>query len=289
MKGTQIPQMVKRYIDHDMIQAHTELPAMAHSRVALMYAFLNRNRANSEHSELISIVTSLVQLALDTHDMVELAGSEGDDRNLRSRQLKVLAGDFFSSRFYHLLAQAGQVDAIRALSRGVCEVNRLKMTLLMKTKQWKLSAESYLQERTNLRQCIFHSFDDRMLPQDASQWEELLQQVSYVEVLEQEYERVNHFQTFEGSWPYWYIVQHGTQDERQLLIKKRYDQADWKQLLSKYHIVQELSDMVHRAQLALEEQLGSLSQDMVTDLGLVVHSAQPNSWIRSFTGAPMQG
>ncbi|MFD1905584.1 heptaprenyl diphosphate synthase component 1 [Paenibacillus rhizoplanae] len=37
---------------------------------------------------------------------------------MRTRQLKVLAGDYFSSWFYHLLARHGQIEMLGTLKRG---------------------------------------------------------------------------------------------------------------------------------------------------------------------------
>ena len=64
-------------------------------------------------SELFTLATSLVQLGLDTHDLVTASNDVKEKKAARSRQLKVLAGDYFSARFYHLLAQAGQIDMIK--------------------------------------------------------------------------------------------------------------------------------------------------------------------------------
>ena len=56
--------------------------------------------------------------------LVTASNDVKEKKAARSRQLKVLAGDYFSSRFYHLLAQAGQIEMIKQLSNAICEVNR---------------------------------------------------------------------------------------------------------------------------------------------------------------------
>lgn len=288
MKGTHIPQIVQRYVDHDMIKAHTELPELANTRVALMYAFLYRNQGSIQISELIAVVTSLVQLGLDTHDRVELAGIGGEDRNMRSRQLKVLAGDFFSSRYYHLLAQAGQVDAIRSLSQAVCEVNRLKMTAVERLNSARITADTYLTDCVMIKQCVFRAFDDWMLEQDIPYWEKLIKQAAYEDVLLQELERTNHFQAFEGSWAYWYIAERATTEERALLERKQVDASLWKQLIAKYAVSEELQKMMQQQQERYEELLKLLPKDLHADLGFTVQNAQPYTRIHSITGATHQ-
>ena len=59
----------------------------------------------------------------------------------RSRQLKVLAGDYYNSRFYHLLSHIGRIDIIRLVSGAISEVNRMKMNFYERFKAMKLTAD----------------------------------------------------------------------------------------------------------------------------------------------------
>ena len=126
MNSYRIPEIAKQYTEYDMIQTHTDLPDFPEFRTRLLFAFLNGNNKLSSSSELFTLATSLVQLGLDTHDLVTVSNDVKEKKAARSRQLKVLAGDYFSSRFYQSLAQAGQIEMIKQLSNAICEVNRLK-------------------------------------------------------------------------------------------------------------------------------------------------------------------
>ncbi|MFP3441244.1 heptaprenyl diphosphate synthase component 1, partial [Pantoea sp. SIMBA_133] len=68
-----------------------------------------------------------VQIALDTHDLISLEeiDNEGDRKN---RQLTVLAGDYFSSMYYHLLSKWEDNELIRTLSEAIQEINEAKMS-----------------------------------------------------------------------------------------------------------------------------------------------------------------
>ena len=101
----------------------------------------------------------------------------------RSRQLKVLAGDYFSSRFYHLLAQAGQIDMIKQLSNAICEVNRLKMNMYMKMKQLKLTAEDYIHQTVEIKSQLFLSFSEFMSEVYDQAWPDILRSYTRCEVL----------------------------------------------------------------------------------------------------------
>ena len=57
-----------------MIQAHTELPEFPDTRTRLLFTFLSNQRTPLLHSELYALVVSLVQLGMDTHDMIDRIG-----------------------------------------------------------------------------------------------------------------------------------------------------------------------------------------------------------------------
>src|SRR5690606_13732101 len=121
MRTYRIPEIAKKYVEYDMIKTHTELPAFPDSRARLLFTLLSAERTPAERSELYALVVWLVQLGLDTHDMVESSEGKRPETEMRATQLKVLAGTYFSSRFYELLSQAGQIDMIKKISGAICE------------------------------------------------------------------------------------------------------------------------------------------------------------------------
>lgn len=158
MKTYRIPEIAQKYVDHDIIQAHTALPDFPDARLRLLYAFLNEQEPHKTHSELYTLVVSLVQLGMDTHDLIDTDLERRTEPEMRSRQLKVLAGDYFSATFYQLLSQAGQIDMISKISGAVSEVNRLKVNLYVRMRQLKMSAEEYLSLTVQLKATLFEIF-----------------------------------------------------------------------------------------------------------------------------------
>lgn len=261
MNGYHISQLAKQYVEHDMIQAYAELPTFPHVRIELMFVFLNRSELTAEHSELLALVTSLVQVGLDTHDTIEWAARQPDDRNLRLRQLKVLAGDYFSSRFYNLLAQAGQMDSIRSLSQAVCNMNRLKMTMVEEMKHRTMTAERYLRVSVSLKKMLFQSFNHRMSREEVCTWEQLLDSVTKLEVMEREQQRVEQYESFEESWSYWHVWQQGTAEEKIKLKPFSYDDGYWHALMTKYKIKDQLLYQVRVARDKLHALMAALPLD----------------------------
>ncbi|MDQ0058196.1 heptaprenyl diphosphate synthase component 1 [Paenibacillus harenae] len=238
MKSYRIPSIARKYTDYDMIQTYTDLPALAHPRLRLLHAFLVRGQAYEKHSELYTLVASLVQLGMDTHDRINNDADEPRraEKEMRSKQLKVLAGDYFSSIFYQLLAQAGQIEMIAILSEAVCEVNRMKTNLYMRMKQMKLTADDYLSYMTQLRSELFQSFTAILDATLSRIWQELLTAVTRCEVILEEIERSADARKFLHSWAYWHVMQDGTEEERDWLSEMPVDQAKVQGLVDKYGI-----------------------------------------------------
>lgn len=255
-----IPEIAKKYTEYDMIQKHTELPEFPDFRTRLLFAFLSKHDRLQASSELYALVTSLVQLGLDTHEMVTITNDVKEKKAARSRQMKVLAGDYFSSRFYHLLSQAGQIELIRLLSGAICEVNRLKMNLYMMMKQLKVTAEEYIHQSVAIRSQLFLSFSSLMEEMYHKVWPDVLHSFTRCEVLFEEIFRAESMQNFRGSWGYWHIMHHGTKEERKALQAEEADASKLRLLVHKHNVPAQLYQLLEGALSQLNaklEQIGS--------------------------------
>ncbi|NBD22588.1 heptaprenyl diphosphate synthase component 1 [Paenibacillus glycinis] len=260
MKPYKIPEIAKKYVEYDMILAHTELPAFPDLRARLLFVFLSNQRTPLLHSELYTLVASLVQLGMDTHDMIDESGRVAE-KEMRSRQLKVLAGDYYSSRFYQLLAQAGQVGMIRRISDGVCEVNKLKVNFYMKMKQLKLSAEEYLNQCVQLKTELFTVFTEILDEKMARVWTELLQGLGRCEVVLDEWNRCDKPDRFNGSWGYWHILNVGTEEEKRKLADKHDEPSFISSLLAAYEIRGQLAEKLKHSVAQVQAIVGRLDSD----------------------------
>jgi heptaprenyl diphosphate synthase len=256
-----IPEIVKKYTEYDMIQMHTELPEFPDFRTRLLFAFLNKNDRLQPSSELYALVTSLVQLGLDTHELVTVTNDVKEKKAARARQMKVLAGDYFSSRFYHLLSQAGQIELIRMLSGAICEVNRLKMNLYMMMKQLKMTAEDYIHHSVAIRSQLFLSFSSLMEEMYHKAWPEVLQSFTRCEVLFEEIFKAESMQNFRGSWGYWHILQSGSKEERKALQAEEADASKLRMLVHKHNVPAHLHQLLEGAIAQLNAKLEHIGSD----------------------------
>lgn len=263
MTRARIAQAANKYMSHDMITLHTELPEFPEGRISLLYAVLSHQPAAAQRKELLAVVASLVQMGLDTHDMVDnrSAPAKSGMVAMRAQQLKVLAGDFFSSRFYQLLSQAGQMDMIRRLSEAVCDINRTKMSMYAKMIQMKLNAEEYLQHAADARSGLFLAFSGVMGGLYERVWPELVDRFSRCEVLLQELRRAQQQAKLEGSWGVWHVLQNGTEEDRRALGERHSDHGLIKTLLNKYAVADKLSGLLRQASAQLQATAGRLQSD----------------------------
>lgn len=281
MNSYRIPEIARKYFEHDMIQKHTELPVFPEFRTRLLYAFLNRHSVLSGHSELYALVTSLVQMGLDTHDMVSITNDSKEQKAARSRQLKVLAGDYFSSRFYYLLSHAGHIELVGKLSHAICEANRLKMNLYMTMKQLKLTAEDYIRQSVEVRAQLFLSFAVLLEDGFKGVWPEVLRLFTRCEVLIQEIARSESAQEYKDSWGFWHVLQTGTKDERKLLQSDEPDHSKLRYVWHKYKVSSQLYEMLDVCIRELHEKLQNIEPEKLgTELRLI---GEP---LRAYLSAP---
>ncbi|WP_053376666.1 heptaprenyl diphosphate synthase component 1 [Paenibacillus sp. FJAT-27812] len=261
MKTYRIPEIAQKYVEYDMIKAHTALPDLPDARLRLLHVFLNEQQSLKSNSELYTLVVSLVQLGMDTHDLIDTEQEQRSEPEMRSRQLKVLAGDYFSATFYQLLAQAGQIDMISKISSAVSEVNRLKVNLYVRMRQLKITAEDYLSCTVQIRSTLFHIFSGVLEGTLAQAWSEILLGVSRCEVLREELARLESSARLDKSWAYWHLMQEGTDDERQQLSSRMQDAAFVNSLAQKYKVRSQLTTKLKQSADAVVALAGELESD----------------------------
>lgn len=173
------------------VKQHVDYPELAENRLALLYIFLCDAGLGKERAKTLCAATGLVQLGLDTHETVKI-NYETTATADRNRQLTVLAGDLFSSHYYHLLAQAEEITAIQILARAIQKVNEAKMRLYLSDRANQLTWESYLSYRKIIDTALYIEFVEHFSvdEMEASYWKALFEQTSKVEGMIEEWEQL---------------------------------------------------------------------------------------------------
>ncbi|WP_155590618.1 heptaprenyl diphosphate synthase component 1 [Lysinibacillus cavernae] len=101
-------------VRHRTLQKYTGVPVLDENQLFyLLIPFLNGEEWQQEQQEA-AITVGIVYAALAAHDHIKEV-----DATSKEQQLTVLAGDFYSGRYYEILAMSGNVALIKSLSKGI--------------------------------------------------------------------------------------------------------------------------------------------------------------------------
>jgi len=123
----QIKEMFYQRIKHPYITKFLDEPVLDEDRLFFLYTLLEEKRIPKKSLSDYIITTLLVQAALDTHETVSTS-TLSSDKVKKERQLTVLAGDYYSSLYYYLLAKVNDISMIRLLASSIQEINEAKMS-----------------------------------------------------------------------------------------------------------------------------------------------------------------
>lgn len=149
----QIKEMFYQRIKHPYITKFLDEPVLDEDRLFLLYTLLEEKKLSKKSLSDYIITTLLVQAALDTHEAVSTS-TLSSDKVKKERQLTVLAGDYYSSLYYYLLAKVNDISMIRLLANSIQEVNESKMnfykdptrTILQSIEDVKIIESSLIQK-----------------------------------------------------------------------------------------------------------------------------------------------
>ncbi len=109
------------YIKHSTLLIYTGTPIIDEDRLffTLLPFFNEEDWTDTHHTSAIAV--SLIFAALAAHDLVKEHNATTKDQ-----QLQVLAGDYYSGKYYQLLARTGQIELIQSLSDAVSIITEHK-------------------------------------------------------------------------------------------------------------------------------------------------------------------
>ncbi|MCM3617376.1 heptaprenyl diphosphate synthase component 1 [Sutcliffiella horikoshii] len=123
-----IKEKLHNLITHPYLIKHIEYPVIDEDKLLLLYSVLESIEMSEETKEQYILSTMLVQIALDTHDMVTNAKTgQLEENDAKSRQLTVLAGDYYSGLYYRLLADVNDISMIKTLAHSIKQINEHKI------------------------------------------------------------------------------------------------------------------------------------------------------------------
>lgn len=121
-----IKDKVYEKMKNNYLLKYIDLPLIDDDKVLLLYMMYREKRIAKAAFEDYIITILLVQIALDTHEQISIHELK-DDMSRKNRQLTVLAGDFYSSLYYQILADLQDITMVKTLAQGIQEINENKM------------------------------------------------------------------------------------------------------------------------------------------------------------------
>ena len=107
-------QTIYSYIHHPSLLSYTGKPVLNENQLFyLLLPFFNNEQWTEEHHES-AVTAAIVSTALYEHEKI----SEQGGISIK-QQLIVLAGDFYSGRYYEVLSHRGNFNMVRALSAAI--------------------------------------------------------------------------------------------------------------------------------------------------------------------------
>ncbi|WP_431799104.1 heptaprenyl diphosphate synthase component 1 [Halobacillus andaensis] len=128
----QLKATIAAKVRHPFLAKYIAEPVIDEDKLAILISLMDHTALPAFKKEKYIVTTMLVQIALDTHDLVTLSDEDDEHETVRTRQLTVLAGDYYSGLYYFVLAQLNDIPMVRVLAGAIKEINELKMDLYYK-------------------------------------------------------------------------------------------------------------------------------------------------------------
>jgi heptaprenyl diphosphate synthase len=255
----EIVRQIKQNAEQRVLYQYIDNPPISGLRVCLLYLFLRQCGLSQEKIRRYIVTTMLIQLGLDSHEKVSLQKEETQE-GVRSRQLTVLAGDYFSGRYYYLLASMEDVRTIGQLAQSIGEINEWKIRLYWEN-GW--TAEEYLQRKVDIESSLLRSFGKVYGGENAEVWQRIFSQMILVEQLLREYKA---YRWEEGAGRYFALLskEEGTHNAYQSMLQNIHkalhqcrklisllDEEEWRTELK--HIVETCAEELDNQKARAEE------------------------------------
>lgn len=134
------------------IHQHLDYPVIDEEKWKLLRFFIEQHKSLTDlQREKYMITTMLVQIALDTHDLVPVKQTAENEKEIIEKQLQVLSGDYYSGLYYQILAEAGEIEFIRILANAIREINERKVRLYYER---SLPLEAWLNQKMKINACL---------------------------------------------------------------------------------------------------------------------------------------
>lgn len=180
IKLADVKEQIEEKVRHPYLLKFIESPFIDEDKLLLLISILDQTKLSNHKKINYAITTMLIQIALDTHELV--TNEKLDAAPFKSRQLTVLAGVYYSGLYYKILAGIDDVFMVRHLATGIKEVNEHKITVYQK------SADTVDRLMSSLKKIESALFEKICGIQNDHNWAEFISNLLFIKRLAQEQE-----------------------------------------------------------------------------------------------------
>lgn len=108
-------------LNHPYVHQYLSAPVIDGDKLLVYYLLFRENGKYQDIGEYVSSVM-FAEVGLDTHEKMTIENLD-EKKEVRSRQLIVLAGDFYSSLYYFSLSGQGDIQMVRWIAEAIQEFN----------------------------------------------------------------------------------------------------------------------------------------------------------------------
>lgn len=124
---TDVTSQINEHVKHSYLFKFIKEPVIDEDKVLLLNSIFSIYELPESKVKKYAVTAMLVQIALDTHELVQ--NGELDIDSHKSRQLTILAGTYYSGLYYKILSALEDVGMIRTLAEGIKDVNEHKISV----------------------------------------------------------------------------------------------------------------------------------------------------------------
>ncbi|WP_254119163.1 heptaprenyl diphosphate synthase component 1 [Bacillus sp. FJAT-29790] len=175
IKLADVKEQIEEKILHPYLLKYIESPVIDEDKLLLLISIIDGLNLPENKAKNYCITTMLIQIALDTHELVSNQKLESD--HLKSRQLTVLAGVYYSGLYYKILSGIDDIAMIRSLAKGIKEVNEHKISVYQKAPE---SVERLMHDVKKIESSLFDKMTSYLHDAD---WSELASNLLFIKRL----------------------------------------------------------------------------------------------------------
>jgi heptaprenyl diphosphate synthase len=245
-----ISSKIHAEMGHSYLSKVLQSPELERLQLVLAEAMVRAAGLAKSEAETVVSTMMLIYHGLAVHEEIDTLARHADERY---RQLGVLAGDYYSSKYYRLLAEAGLIHLIGTFARAIQVINEAKAELERDTSDYGIQIERYLEMQETIHGTLLHALRETYLPGQAL-WEEIVTLLVRATVLVKELGK-NSTQVWSRTLTNLMVWQQASGEERKWLKQMKAGKGPEHRLLSlhvKYgtssEVYQQVEDLVGIAQ-----------------------------------------